>query len=74
MKKNKLAILTIDEIKQISGGGAGGATAGFFAGKFLTHLVAQGGILIVSAAAAAVTFNPAVGVAVGQLWSPLSHL
>lgn len=44
------------------GGGAGGATAGVWAGKLLTHLVFQGGIAIVSCAVG--VFNPPAGLAV----------
>jgi hypothetical protein len=48
----------------LNGGGPGGASAGFFTGKFLVHLVAQTGIVIISAGAALVG-GPAAGIAVG---------
>lgn len=49
---------------RINGGGLWGATIGAYSGKFLTHLVAQGCILTVSAGVALVA-TPAAGIAVG---------
>lgn len=48
----------------LNGGGPGGATAGFYTGKFAVHLTAQAGIAVV-ATGAAIAGGPAAGVAVG---------
>lgn len=63
--KNSFATeLTLSEISCVSGSGAGGATAGFWTGKFLTHLVAQAGIALVTGVVSIVA-TPAVGATVG---------
>lgn len=54
----------LDGQARLRGGGIVGAKIGFFTGKFLTHLLAQGGIVIVTIGTSIVA-TPAVGIAVG---------
>jgi len=46
----------------LNGGGPGGATAGFYVGKFTVHLIAQGGIMAVSGVVSLIG-TPAAGAA-----------